>query len=93
MKIKFDDNFLYLVNDQVIYIAKDKPLAAKKFKVDLIRHLKKDLQLPYNFKKSIYFEDESIRDYVFKGYTIVYRIHNQQEIVEIFEFIKYMESL
>ena len=77
MKIKFDDNFLYLVNDQVRYIAKDKPLAAKKFKVDLIQHLKKDLQLPYNFKKSIYFDDESIRDFVFKGYTIVYRIHNE----------------
>jgi mRNA-degrading endonuclease RelE of RelBE toxin-antitoxin system len=93
MKIKFDDNFLYLINDQVRYIARDKPFAVKKFKVDLIQHLKKDLQFPYNFKKSIYFEDESIRDYVFKGYTIVYRIHNEQEIVEIFEFIKYMESL
>ena len=93
MKIKFDSNFLDLINAQISYIARDKPIAAKKFKLDLIKHLKKDLQFPYNYKKSIYFEDESIRDYVFKGYTIVYRILNESEIVEIFEFIKYMEKL
>lgn len=59
----------------------------------MIQNLKKDLQFSYNFKKSIYFEDETIRDYVFKGYTIVYRIHDEQQTIEIFEFIKYMESL
>ena len=36
MKIKFYDNFLYLVNDQVRYIARDKSFSAKKFKLDLI---------------------------------------------------------
>lgn len=46
MKIKFDNNFLNLVNEQVRYIAIDKPIAAKKFKVDLVQHLKKDLQYP-----------------------------------------------
>jgi plasmid stabilization system protein ParE len=90
MKISFDQTFLDLLSDQVKYIAKDKPLAAKKFKKDLIKNLKKDLQFPYNYKKSIYFEDNSVRDYVFKGYTIVYRIENEN--VEIFEFIKYMNS-
>jgi plasmid stabilization system protein ParE len=91
MRISFDQTFLDLLNDQIRYIAKDKPLAAKKFKKELIQNLKKDLQFPFNFKKSIYFDNESIRDYVFKGYTIVYRIENEN--VEIFEFIKYMNSL
>jgi plasmid stabilization system protein ParE len=91
MRISFDQTFLDLLNDQIRYIAKDKPLAAKKFKKELIQNLKKDLQFPFNFKKSIYFDNESIRDYVFKGYTIVYRIENEN--IEIFEFIKYMNSL
>lgn len=93
MKISLDQTFLNLLNDQVRYISKDKPLAAKKFKKELIQNLKKDLQFPFNFKKSIYFDDDSIRDYVFKGYTIVYRIENNTGNVEIFEFIKHMNSL
>ena len=93
MKIRFTDDFYYLLNQQLEYIAKDKPLAARKFKKDLIIAIKKDLNSPFNFKKSIYFNDNQIRDYVFKGYTIVYKIQIDNNSVEIFEFIKYMEKL
>ena len=93
MKIKFDSNFLYLLRNQISYIAKDKPLASKKFQKDLIYSLKKDLKYPYNFKKSVYFDDDMIRDYTFKGYTIVFFINLEKNQVEIFEFIKYMEKL
>ena len=41
----------------------------------------------------IYFNDNQIRDYVFKSYTIVYKIQIDNNSVEIFEFIKYMEKL
>jgi len=30
--------------------------------------------MPYKHRKSIYYDDENIRDLVFKGYTIVYMI-------------------
>ena len=93
MKIRFTDDFYYLLNQQLEYIAKDKPLAARKFKKDLIIAIKKDLNSPFNFKKSIYFNDNQIRDYIFKGYTIVYKIQIDNNSVEIFEFIKYMEKL
>ena len=93
MKIRFTDDFYYLLNQQLEYIAKDKPLAARKFKKDLIIAIKKDLNSPFNFKKSIYFNDNQIRDYIFKGYTIVYKILTDNNSVEIFEFIKYMEKL
>jgi plasmid stabilization system protein ParE len=93
MIIKFEEDFLYSLNEQVRYIAKDKPLVAKKFKIDLLKNLKKDLKQPFNFKKSIYFNDETIRDYVFKGYKIVYYINLQQKIIYVFGFIKYKDSL
>ena len=76
MKINFAETFYLLLNEQVTYIARDKPLAAKKFKKDLIESLKRDLKFPLQYKKSIYFNNELIRDYVFKGYTIVYSLQN-----------------
>ena len=88
MKIRFTDDFYYFLNQQLEYIAKDKPLAAL-----AARKFKKDLNSPFNFKKSIYFNDNQIRDYVFKRYTIVYKIQTDNNTVEIFEFIKYMEKL
>lgn len=50
--------------------------------------IKKDIQFPYNFKKSIYFEDTLIRDYVFKGYTITYKIEEQDVLILVLGIIK-----
>lgn len=93
MKIRLQDDFLFALNVQIAYISKDKPAAARKFKRDLLLNLKKDLQSPFYYKKSIYFDDENIRDYVFKGYTIVYFIEIEANLVSVFAFIKYKESL
>jgi mRNA-degrading endonuclease RelE of RelBE toxin-antitoxin system len=93
MKISFTENFLFLLNDQVFYITQDKPKAARKFKADLLKNLKKDLKNPYHFKKSRYYNDENIRDYVFKGYTSVYKIDLEQDIVTVFGFIKHKNEL
>ncbi|MFY7742532.1 MAG: type II toxin-antitoxin system RelE/ParE family toxin [Flavobacterium sp.] len=93
MKIRFEKDFLLALNEQVEYIAKDKPKAARKFKTDLIKNLRKDLNRPFHFKKSIHFDNEIIRDYVFKGYVCVYLIDTENQLVTIFGFIKYKESL
>lgn len=93
MKIKFVEDFYFLLNEIVDYIAKDKPIASRKFKKDLIISLKKDLKQPYNFKKSIYFDDILIRDYVFKGYTITYKIEPEENLVFVLGIIKHKESL
>ena len=50
MIIRLQDDFLFALNNQVMYILKDKPLAARKFKTDLLRNLKKDLKQPFHFK-------------------------------------------
>jgi plasmid stabilization system protein ParE len=93
MKINFTKLFISDLDKQVLYISGDKPIAAKKFKKDLIRNLKKDLKNPFHFKKSIYFDDELVRDYVFKGYTSIYQINTKENSVEIFGFIKYKNSI
>jgi plasmid stabilization system protein ParE len=92
MKIKLTLEFNYDLNDIVDFISKDKPLAARKFKVDIIKKLQKDLLHPFLFKKSIYFEDENIRDYVFKGYTVVFKADIEHEIVSVVAILKNKNS-
>ncbi|WP_309613075.1 type II toxin-antitoxin system RelE/ParE family toxin [Flavobacterium sp.] len=89
MKINFSSGFVDALLDQVDYISKDKPSAARKFKNDLLQSLNKDLKQPFNYRKSIYFEDELIRDYIFKGYTIVFKINMKNQIIIVFGFIKH----
>lgn len=45
---------------------------------------------PFAFRKSIYFNKEEIRDFVFKGYTIVFRIND--ETIEVFGLTKYQQN-
>jgi len=93
MRVKILKSFSIKLQLQVQYISKDKPQAARQFKNDIILQLKELEIMPFKHKKSIYFEDENIRDLVFKGYTIVYRIKPEEQIVEVFGFIKYKEKL
>jgi mRNA-degrading endonuclease RelE of RelBE toxin-antitoxin system len=45
--------------------------------------LEKDFKNPFHFKKSIYSDDENIRDYVFEEYVIVYEIDIERQIVSV----------
>ena len=93
MRIKFQDDFLFELKSQIYYLSKDKPVAARKFKNDLLRNIQKDLKQPFLFKKSRYYNDENIRDYVFKGYTIIYYIDEAENSVSVFGLIKHKHSL
>jgi mRNA-degrading endonuclease RelE of RelBE toxin-antitoxin system len=93
MIVSISNEFLKLLTEQVRYIYKDKPRAALKFRKDLLKNIKKDLKQPFHFKKSRYIDDENIRDYVFKGYVVVYEVDVERKIVSVFGFIKYKDSL
>ncbi len=93
MIVSVSNEFLKSLTSQVRFIYKDKPKAALKFRKDLLKNIKKDLKNPFHFKKSRYFENENIRDYVFKGYVCVYEVDVDKKIVSVFGFIKYKNSL
>ena len=92
MKIKFSDEFYFLLNEIIDFIAKDKPEASRKFKKDLILALKKDLKFPYNYKKSFYLDDDTFRDYTHKGYTITFKVDDAKQLVIIVGIIKNKHS-
>ncbi len=56
------------------HIAKDKITASRKFKQDLNIQINKIPTFPYKYRPSFYFNDENIRDMIFKTYTINYEI-------------------
>lgn len=85
MNIRFEESFINSLALKLEYIAKDNPRAARKFKNELFASCKDILHMPYKYRKSIYHEDENIRDMVFKGYTVVYMI--EDEIISIFALI------
>ncbi len=90
MIIIYKDTFVSRLERQIRHIAYDKPAAAQKFKKDLLAKIKTIPANPLIFRKSIYFDNDSIRDLIFKGYTIVFRINNNQ--IEVFGFVKFQEN-
>ena len=74
MQIRLDKKFEINFNATLEYIAKDKLSASKTFRQELLKQIKNLPNFPYKFRKSIYFNDDNIRDMIYKGYTIVYEI-------------------
>jgi len=66
-------------------IKNDKPSAALKFVKDLKKQTNEIANMSYKYRKSYYYNDEKVRDMIFRGYTIIYKIYdNYIAIAEIF---------
>jgi len=48
--------------------------------------------MPNTNRRLIYFDRNDIRDLIFKGYVIIYRINKPEDTIEVFGFTKYQES-
>lgn len=90
MKILFKESFLKRLENQIEYISLDSPKRARKFKNDLLNRIKEIPENPYKYRKSIYFENQTIRDLIFKGYTVIFRIN--ENLIEVFGFVKYQKN-
>lgn len=49
--------------------------------------------MPLKCRKSIYFDDENIRDLIFKGYVIPYKIDIDKKQITIIGINKYKKSM
>jgi plasmid stabilization system protein ParE len=76
---------IYLANLYFIleYIAKDKIAASKNFHRELDELINNIPSFPYKYRQSIYFNDVHIRDLIYKGYTVVYRIDEIKENIDV----------
>lgn len=85
MQIKRSRKYLSKLFSILEHISKDKVTASRKFKNDLDKKIKDITHFPYKNRQSIYFDNENIRDMIFKGYTIVYEINSDKKIIEILD--------
>ncbi len=81
MKIEFDPEFMAALIEQIRIIAEDKPSAAREFRQALITQCKSLVDMPYRCRKSIYYDDEQVRDLIFRGYVIVYMIQEESIVI------------
>jgi plasmid stabilization system protein ParE len=85
MVIKKSDQYKHQLKNILEYIAKDKTSAMIQFRKELNISVNSLSDMPYKYRKSYYYNDERIRDMVFRGYTIIYKISGEFIIiVEIF---------
>lgn len=89
MKLKITRSFRNKLNEQVDYIAKDKPSAARKFKAQVLDELRAIPKMPYKHRKSIFFNREDIRDLIIRGYLVVYKVNSKENAIEVFGFTRY----
>jgi len=92
MRLKISTSFKDKLSDQVEFIANDKPSAARKFKSEIISRIKDIPQMPYKNRKSIFFDREDIRELIYKGYIVVYKINDEENSIEVFGLTKYEEN-
>lgn len=79
----FSDGLLNILN----YISKDKKSASLKFKKELKKKISDLKENPYIYRASYYFKDESYRDLIHHGYTIIYKVEDDTiMILEIFKW-------
>lgn len=89
MRIRVSKEFRKKLDAQIDYIAKDKPIAARRFKNRLFEEIKKIPGFPYSYRRSIFFDNEDVRDLIYKGYVIVFRI--RENTIEIFGFFHFQD--
>ncbi len=91
MKIIYKESFKIRFNRQLLYIGNDNKRAALDFRNDVRVKVEALKENPFMCRQSIYFDDSSIRDLIFKGYSITYRIRD--DMIEVFGLTKYQESI
>ncbi|MFA5214802.1 type II toxin-antitoxin system RelE/ParE family toxin [Sulfuricurvum sp.] len=81
MQLKRSEKFAEDLEKILIYIAKDSKPSAHRFVNELYETLYSIEPYLYKYRKSIYFDDETIRDCIFKGYVIPYKISDTKIVL------------
>jgi len=92
MKIIKDGTFSNSLDSILDYIAKDGINYAISFNRKLQKSINTIPNFPYKSRKSFYYDDNNIRDYIFKGYTIPYLIDNEHHQIVILDIFKWINK-
>lgn len=77
MKIIYSDRFIYELEAIVEFIALDSWTRAELFMKNTERLCESLVDMPYKYRKSLKFDNENVRDLIYKGYVIPYLVENE----------------
>jgi len=92
VQIKREELFDNSLKNIVLYIAKDSKNRAHNYKNELKNKINNLENNPYKYRQSLYYNDENIRDLIFKGYTIPYFIDNKTNQIIILDIFKWINK-
>lgn len=93
MQIIRGEKYLEKLQSIMEFIAKDSITSALEFQLNLDEQISDLHDMPFKYRKSIYFDDKSIRDLVFKGYAVPYKIDKTKKTITIIGINKYQLEL
>jgi len=89
LRIVKDDKFVYNLKTILRFIARGSKIQAIKFNNSLFKAVDTLPDMPYRCRASHYYNDEHIRDFIFKGYTIPYLIDEKQNKIVLLDIFKW----
>jgi len=93
MTIVRSQGYLKALQKTMQFISLDSKSRALHFKDELDTHIDNLDNMPFKCRKSIYFNDDTIRDLIFKGYTVVYKVNLAQNKITIIGLRNTQEKL
>ncbi|WP_298692430.1 type II toxin-antitoxin system RelE/ParE family toxin [uncultured Sulfuricurvum sp.] len=87
MNVRLFPSFIAKLQLVLEKIAEDKKSAAHSFRREILHECQNLSDFPYRCRRSIHYNDDNIRDLIFKGYTIIYKIMDDE--IKVFALTKY----
>lgn len=88
MKMEYAPKFSKDVDSIINFIALDSVDRTLGFYNDLMVEIQKVGYIPYSFRNNLILHDESVRDLIFKGYVIPFRIDEKNQTIKILAIFK-----
>ena len=93
MRIVRSKKYTLVLKDLIKFISLDSKSRAVSFKNEIDKQINSLVDMPYKCRKSIYFNDDTKRDLIYKGYTIVYKVDEDKDTITIIGMKKYQNEL
>ncbi len=93
MKIVRSSKYIAALQEIMRFISRDSKKRALAFRSQIDKQIASLADMPYKCRKSIYFDDERMRDLIYKGYTIVYKVDEHQNLIVIVAIKKHQNDL
>lgn len=88
MNIVYNSEFYASLDEIVDFIAQDSTKRATKFKDEILSQIDRISFMPFSYPKNRYYNDENIRNLIFKGYKVLFYISISNDEIVVFGIYK-----